>query len=130
MREDDGVDYIFNFGGRIDQDMLDLIPPYRNVRVRFIDSTTLHSDTCTFQQTLLEQGDSPLQDLPAMSYCMHNCPMTKPMIATCMREYGARHHMIVPEGWFCLCFAHLELTGETDCIHRLDIISLASSRTL
>ncbi|KAK9864129.1 hypothetical protein WJX84_011962 [Apatococcus fuscideae] len=56
VRENDGVDYIFNFGGRVDPDMLELIPPYSNVRVRFIDGGTLHSDTCTFQQTILEQG--------------------------------------------------------------------------
>ena len=53
------MDYIFNFGGRVDPDMLELIPPYSNVRVRFIDGGTLHSDTCTFQQTILEQGGSP-----------------------------------------------------------------------
>ncbi|KAK9817752.1 hypothetical protein WJX72_001639 [[Myrmecia] bisecta] len=56
VRANDGADYIINMGGRIDPALLTLIPPFPNVRVRFIESSTAHSDTCTFHKTLLEQG--------------------------------------------------------------------------
>lgn len=57
VRENDGAHYVFNMGGRIDANLLDLIPGYSNVRVRFVDNSTMHSDTCSFQRALLEFGE-------------------------------------------------------------------------
>ena len=56
VREDDGAHYVLNFGGRIDPRLLALVPSYCNVRVRFVENSTMHSDTCTFQRTLTEFG--------------------------------------------------------------------------
>ena len=56
VRENDGAHYVFNLGGRIDANLLDLIPAFSNVRVRFVDNSTMHSDTCSFQRTLVEFG--------------------------------------------------------------------------
>ena len=56
VREDDGADYVFSFGGRTDLALLALVPPHRNVHVRFVDSDTLSSDTCTFRRIMLEMG--------------------------------------------------------------------------
>lgn len=56
VRPDDGADYVFSFGGRADPALLALVPPHRNVRVRFVDSDTLSSDTCTFRRVMLEMG--------------------------------------------------------------------------
>lgn len=44
-------------GGRIDANLLDLIPGFSNVRVRFVDNSTMHSDTCSFQRALAEFGE-------------------------------------------------------------------------
>lgn len=56
MQENDGADYVFSFGGRTDPGLLALVPPYHNVRVRFVDIDTLSSDTCTFRRIMLEMG--------------------------------------------------------------------------
>lgn len=61
VREHDGADYVISLGGRVSHSLLDLIPPYCNVRLRFVDNTTLHSDLCTFQKALLEFGSSLLR---------------------------------------------------------------------
>lgn len=58
VRENDGADYVISLGGRIDATLLDLIPGYCNVRVRFVDNSTMHSDTCSFQQALVELGEA------------------------------------------------------------------------
>lgn len=56
MRENDGADYVVSLGGRINSSLLDLIPAYCNVRVRFVDNSTMHSDTCSFHRALVDFG--------------------------------------------------------------------------
>ena len=56
MRENDGAHYVISLGGRINSSLLDLIPAYCNVRLRFVDNSTMHSDTCSFQRALLDFG--------------------------------------------------------------------------
>lgn len=62
VREDDGADYVFSFGGRTEPALLALVPAYRNVRVRFVEQDTLSSDTCTFRRVMLEMGAPPRAD--------------------------------------------------------------------
>ena len=61
VRENDGVDYVINFAGRADAQLLSLVPPYGNVRVRFVEGDSWSSDLCTFHKTLAEFGDSLTQ---------------------------------------------------------------------
>ena len=56
VRENDGADYVISLGGRINSSLLDLIPAYCNVRVRFVDNSTMHSDTCSFHRALVDFG--------------------------------------------------------------------------
>jgi len=56
VRENDGADYVISMGGRMNPSMLDLIPAFCNVRLRFVDNSTMHSDTCSFQKALVEFG--------------------------------------------------------------------------
>lgn len=72
MRPNDGAHYVINMGGRLDPRLIALVPDFCNVRVRFVDNSTLHSDTCTFQRTLSEIGKAPC----------HLCPCGKQMLPT------------------------------------------------
>ena len=56
VRENDGADYVMSLGGRVSHSLLDLIPGFCNVRLRFVDNTTMHSDTCSFQRALADFG--------------------------------------------------------------------------
>ena len=56
VRENDGADYVISMGGRMNPSLLDLIPAFCNVRLRFVDNSTMHSDTCSFQKALMEFG--------------------------------------------------------------------------
>lgn len=56
VRENDGADYVISMGGRMNPSLLDLIPAFCNVRLRFVDNSTMHSDTCSFQKALVEFG--------------------------------------------------------------------------
>lgn len=66
VRENDGANYIINLGGRIDQELVSLIPSYDNVMVSFIEGETLHSDTCTFQRSLADLGRLSSPSLPPL----------------------------------------------------------------
>ena len=57
VRENDGAEYVISLGGRINQSLLDLIPAFCNVRLRFVDNSTMHSDTCSFQRAFLDYGN-------------------------------------------------------------------------
>ena len=59
VRPNDGAHYVINMGGRLDPRLIALVPDFCNVRVRYVDNSTLHSDTCTFQRTLSEIGEAP-----------------------------------------------------------------------
>lgn len=59
VRDRDGADYVINLGGRLELALLALVPPYPNVRLRFVEPDTAHSDLCTFHRTLLEAGAAP-----------------------------------------------------------------------
>ena len=72
MRPNDGAHYVINMGGRLDPRLIALVPDFCNVRVRFVDNSTLHSDTCTFQRTLSEIGEAPC----------HPCPHIKQTLPT------------------------------------------------
>ncbi|DBB04554.1 TPA: hypothetical protein ACH3X1_012635 [Trebouxia sp. C0004] len=61
VRENDGADYVISMGGRLSHSLLDLIPAFCNVRLRFVDNSTMHSDTCSFQKALVEFGPALLQ---------------------------------------------------------------------
>ncbi|DBA72717.1 TPA: hypothetical protein ACH3X2_010115 [Trebouxia sp. C0005] len=61
VRENDGADYVISMGGRMNPSLLDLIPAFCNVRLRFVDNSTMHSDTCSFQKALVEFGPALLQ---------------------------------------------------------------------
>ncbi|KAL3148312.1 hypothetical protein ABBQ38_013776 [Trebouxia sp. C0009 RCD-2024] len=61
VRENDGADYVVSLGGRINSSLLDLIPAYCNVRVRFVDNSTMHSDTCSFHRALVDFGPTLLE---------------------------------------------------------------------
>ena len=69
MRERDGADYVISLGGRISSSLLDLIPAYCNVRIRFVDNSTMHSDTCSFHRAFLDFGR--LHYLALMHSCLH-----------------------------------------------------------
>ena len=56
VRENDGVDYIISFSGRISRQLLSLVPPYANVRVHFAEAATWSSDLCTFHGVLAVLG--------------------------------------------------------------------------
>lgn len=47
---------MISLGGRINISLLDLIPAYCNVRLRFVDNSTMHSDTCSFHRAFLDFG--------------------------------------------------------------------------
>lgn len=57
VRENDGADYVISLGGRVNHSLLDLVPAYCNVRLRFVDNSTMHSDTCSFQRALADFGE-------------------------------------------------------------------------
>ena len=57
VRESDGVDYVFNFAGRISATLLSLLPDYGNVRARYVEGATWSSDLCAFHRTLDEFGE-------------------------------------------------------------------------
>lgn len=43
----------------MDETLVSLVPAFANLRIRLVDTSTQHSDTCTFHRTLLEQVDCP-----------------------------------------------------------------------
>lgn len=67
VRENDGADYVISLGGRVNHSLLDLVPAYCNVRLRFVDNSTMHSDTCSFQRALADFGEPHVSDT---SCCM------------------------------------------------------------
>ena len=83
VRENDGADYVISMGGRMNPSMLDLIPAFCNVRLRFVDNSTMHSDTCSFQKALVEFGKPYLIQAchvacvtvvhPSHCQCHHQC---------------------------------------------------------
>ena len=48
--------------------LLDLIPAFCNVRLRFVDNSTMHSDTCSFQTALVEFGKPRLVQACHVAY--------------------------------------------------------------
>lgn len=67
VREHDGADYVISLGGRISHSLLDLIPAFCNVRVRFVDNSTMHSDCCSFQRAFKDFGEA------LRAYLAHTC---------------------------------------------------------
>jgi len=68
VRENDGADYVISMGGRVNHSLLDLIPAFCNVRLRFVDNSTMHSDTCSFQKALVEFGKPHLMQACHFAY--------------------------------------------------------------
>lgn len=72
---------MISLGGRINSSLLDLIPAYCNVRLRFVDNSTMHSDICSFQRALLDFGR--LRCYPILQLAVPDTTVFKSSIMCC-----------------------------------------------